>query len=497
MNAGGLSARLNALCRELAATAPTALASLGGELSARLDGPLLVALAGRTKAGKSTLLNALVGERVAPTDMSECTRFVTWYRDGPDYLATMVGEDGAATRLAFDRIDGRARIGLPEPIPADFSEITVSLPSRRLRRVCLADTPGFDSADPQVGARTRRLVERSEASNLAPRVDAVVYLLRYAHTADVAFLDVFDQSGVPGSPIGAVGVLSRADELLGGGPDAMEAASRVAVSLSGEPQLRSLLGAIIPVSGLLAETAATLTEREFAWLRSALAGEPEGVRRSLLSIDRFCDAGNEELPLAAREHLASRFGLFGLRWAAGQLAAGRAKDSAAFAAGLSAISGLDHLRDVLEQRFDTRARRLVAQSVLATLEAAAARFSESEPRAAGQLRVELERIRAGAHELAELRLLEAALTGELTLSPDETTEVERIVEDASPLRRLGLGEGAAIAEAKAAAAARVGQWRERAESPLAMPSERELLEIAARSYEGIYAELVALESPAR
>ena len=37
----------------------------------RLEGPLRVAIAGRVKAGKSTLLNALVGERLAPTDAGE------------------------------------------------------------------------------------------------------------------------------------------------------------------------------------------------------------------------------------------------------------------------------------------------------------------------------------------------------------------------------------------------------------------------------------------
>ena len=34
----------------------------------RLSGPLRLAIAGRVKAGKSTLLNALVGEELAPTD---------------------------------------------------------------------------------------------------------------------------------------------------------------------------------------------------------------------------------------------------------------------------------------------------------------------------------------------------------------------------------------------------------------------------------------------
>ena len=52
------------------------------EARSRLHGPLRLAIAGKVKAGKSTLLNALVGEQVAPTDAGECTRVVTWYRDG-------------------------------------------------------------------------------------------------------------------------------------------------------------------------------------------------------------------------------------------------------------------------------------------------------------------------------------------------------------------------------------------------------------------------------
>lgn len=54
---------------------------LCGQLE-RLDGPLRIAIAGKVKTGKSTLLNALVGEQIAPTDAGECTRVVTWYRDG-------------------------------------------------------------------------------------------------------------------------------------------------------------------------------------------------------------------------------------------------------------------------------------------------------------------------------------------------------------------------------------------------------------------------------
>ena len=62
----------------------------------RLDEPLRVAVAGRVKAGKSTLLNALVGERLAPTDAGECTRVVTWYQDGH----TLPGDGHAEGRCA-------------------------------------------------------------------------------------------------------------------------------------------------------------------------------------------------------------------------------------------------------------------------------------------------------------------------------------------------------------------------------------------------------------
>ena len=51
-------------------------------IAARLNQPIRIALAGTLKAGKSTLVNALVGETIAPTDATEATRIVTWFRHG-------------------------------------------------------------------------------------------------------------------------------------------------------------------------------------------------------------------------------------------------------------------------------------------------------------------------------------------------------------------------------------------------------------------------------
>ena len=70
---------------------------LRGELE-RIDGPLRVAIAGKVKAGKSTLLNAMVGEMMAATDAGECTRIVTWYQYASAPRLTMFPKKGAPLR---------------------------------------------------------------------------------------------------------------------------------------------------------------------------------------------------------------------------------------------------------------------------------------------------------------------------------------------------------------------------------------------------------------
>ncbi|MGH3589097.1 MAG: dynamin family protein, partial [Pseudonocardia sp.] len=72
----------------------------------RLDEPLRVAIAGKVKAGKSTLLNALVGEQIAPTDAGECTRVVTWYVDAQFPRVKMYPRGSDPQQLTINRSGG-------------------------------------------------------------------------------------------------------------------------------------------------------------------------------------------------------------------------------------------------------------------------------------------------------------------------------------------------------------------------------------------------------
>src|SRR3954447_10667326 len=65
--------------RRLHGEPATVVRRLGRELA---EPQLRIATMGRVSSGKSALVNALLGRRVAPTDAGECTRFITSYGYG-------------------------------------------------------------------------------------------------------------------------------------------------------------------------------------------------------------------------------------------------------------------------------------------------------------------------------------------------------------------------------------------------------------------------------
>ena len=117
------------------------------ECADRLDEPLRLALAGSLKAGKSTLLNALVGQDIAPTDATECTRVVTWYRRGvnPKVTAHYDGDRSAGIpvlrrngHLTFDFGDLTAVVA-PGPLRGGAQVLVgVYLPYNRIFIIALS-----------------------------------------------------------------------------------------------------------------------------------------------------------------------------------------------------------------------------------------------------------------------------------------------------------------------------------------------------------------------
>ena len=461
---------------------PAARAVVGAALR-RLDEPLRVAIAGKVKAGKSTLLNAMVGEELAPTDAGECTKIVTWYRDGPAYRVVVHLADGPAEQRPFRRQSGAIRVDLGHPAER-VDRLDVELPSRRLREHTLIDTPGLASISAEVSVRT--LAHLGADDEHRAQADAVVYLLRHMHGTDIRFLEAFRGDDLArGSPINAVGVLSRADEIGGCRLDAMATAGTVAARYQADERLRRLCPIVVPVAGLLGAAGATLREEEFRTLRLIAEAPATDLVAALLTADRFVAARSAlAVPGAARARVLERLGLFGVRLGVQLIRDGTVHHADALARELTVRSGLDRLLEILAAQFLGRSEVLKARSALTTLDDV---LRTHRYDAGGDLAARAEEIRAGAHEFVEIRLLHLLSSGRLPGAPDRLAELTRLLggAGAEPAIRLGLPPDTPPETLLVEADAALRRWRRIAGHPMTVHEMRAAARATVRTCEGL------------
>ncbi|MCB0998157.1 MAG: dynamin family protein [Ilumatobacteraceae bacterium] len=460
---------------------PSAAATLD-RLAARLDEPLIVALAGKVKAGKSTLMNALIGEPLAPTDAGECTQLVTWYRNGPTYRVRLDLKDGTSRQAPFQRPDGALEVDLGGTPVEAIERMVIDWPSSRLAQVTLIDTPGLDSITTTNSARTHAFL--GTEGDGEGEADAVIYLMRHVHRTDLTFLEAFrDDTQAGASPISALAVLSRADEVGACRLDAMSSARRIATGWRDDPRLRRLCQTVVPVAGLVAEAATLLREDQYRVIATLAALPRADMDRLLLTADRFLNDRDCPVTQVEREELLERLGVFGVRLSISLVRLGAAPTASALATELTNRSGVNDLRNLLTTVLAERRSVLKARVALAGLDAVLSGLPDPvyDP-----FRLELERISASAHEFTEVHLLNAIRAGSLALKPAEVDELERLLGSigAPSHERLGLGPDADVREAVLDG---VERWRRRAENPLSPLAVSEAARAVARTYEGLLA----------
>ncbi|SPM33219.1 isoniazid inducible protein IniC, partial [Mycobacterium rhizamassiliense] len=459
-------------------------------IGARLNEPIRIALAGTLKAGKSTLVNALVGQDIAPTDATEATRIVTWFRHGPTPRVTANHWGGRHSNVPISH-NGGLSFDFRSLNPAEVADLDVEWPAEELAETTIIDTPGTSSLTRDASERTLRLLVPSDG---VPRVDAVVFLLRTLNAADVALLKQIGQlvGGSTGA-LGIIGVASRADEIGAGRIDAMLSAADVARRFTGEMNQTGICQAVVPVSGLLALTARTLRQSEFMALQKLAGADPAELSKAMLSVDRFVRT-NDQLPVdaATRAELLERFGMFGIRISIAVLAAG-VTDAAALADELLERSGLVALREVIDQQFAQRSDMLKAHTALVSLR----RFVEAFPIVATPYVIaDIDPLLADTHAFEELRLLSQLHSRTTTLNDDEVVSLRRIIGGSGtrPANRLGLNPEdlrAGAHEGPRAAFAAAQRWRRRAEHPLNDPFTTRACRAAVRSAEAMVADFAA------
>lgn len=485
---GPMTARVANLCDRAAARAGGTLADFSS-LRARLSEPLRLAVAGRVKAGKSTLVNALVGRRVAPTSEGECTRVVTCFRYAPDERYEVVGRSGE--RIVRQLADEGLPDSLPLP-PEEIARVDVWLSSDALRLCTILDTPGLSSANSDVSARAREVLGHDEDLDLDSRAtivsaEAVLFVVNQAVREDERqVLRTFRglSRGADNSPVNAMAVLTKAD-LIAGTEDplvaAVELATKHAESLRGE------VATVVPLAGLVAETVRSgrFSEADGVALRQLATLEPARLRLLLLSADRFATADTLVAP-EARRRLVTTLGLFGVRRAVAAIQAGTAS-SPALAAVLERDSGFGAVFEGVDEVFRRRADAIKASAALAQLTAISysGRLPDEDAR---WLRDEIELLRLDPHMfgLEELTAVEAVLAGRARLPATLADEVTRFGGRADPRDKLGrpFADPRELAEAALAGAQR---WRGVASA--ASPEEARVATIMYRAHHLLWNQL--------
>lgn len=488
MTAASDAAALVRAASELYIDDPVAMQVLS-DLDRRLREPLRLALAGMVKAGKSTLLNAMLGERLAPTDAGECTRIVTWYRYSATPSITIHPHEGAPRRMPIRREEGRLILELGDISPEDAAWIEVGWPSTGLRSLILIDTPGIASLSKDVSARsTEFLVPDTEPSS----ADAIVYLMRHLHASDLKFLESFrDTAAGSSATVNAVAVLSRADEIGSGRIDALLSAGKVARRYETDGELSALSLGVVAVAGLLAESARTLREDEFSAFKELAALDRKARERLLVSADRFVrETDSTSLTVDVRTGLIARFGIFGVRLASSLVRTG-INDSSQLSEQLLQQSGLLELQQFIQMQFRERAHALKMRGVLDALQA----LVRERPReGAEEITGGVERIFASAHALRELALLARARSFDLPLNATDSAEAEQIIGGSGPsaAARLGLAPTASTGELSARADELLVRWRRLSQSPIASRATVEVARSVIRSLEEVAASVLPL-----
>ncbi|WP_448809649.1 dynamin family protein [Agromyces bauzanensis] len=451
----------------------------------RLGEPIRVAIAGMVKAGKSTLLNAIIGEEIAPTDAGECTKVITWYRHGPTPRITMHLLGGAARSLPVRRDDGRLVIDLGGTPVEEVERVEVEWPSKRLEEVTLIDTPGIASLSTEVSARSASFLTPQDSPSEA---DAIIYLMRHLHSADLGFLTAFHDTSVGTSAtVNALAVLSRADEIGAGRIDALLSARTIAERYRSDGALRSLALDVVPIAGLVAQSARTLRQREFDALRQIARLGRQSRERMLVSVDRFVrsDASIDVSP-EDRVGLLDRYGMFGIRLSAVVIRSG-CDDSTELADELYRRSGMQDLLRHVSDQFRARADALKARTALAALGAI---IRQRPTPHSADLASAIERLEANAHELRELSLLSEARTTGIGLQPEQAADAERLIggSGTAVTSRLGLPDDAPDEDVHRAAVDALRRWRMLLGSPLLDRAGLEACQVVTRTCEALVVE---------
>ncbi|HET6583509.1 MAG TPA: dynamin family protein, partial [Nannocystaceae bacterium] len=167
----------------------------------RLVRPLTIAIMGEFSAGKSTFVNALLGEAVAPMGVLPTTTTINVFRRGPGGGARVHYRDGRISTLAPDEVQ-KFLHSLDTTAAARIRHVEIERVGGRMGDAAVVDTPGLNALD---------AFHEQVAREFLDEADAVVWL--FSATRSGAASEVGMLASLRASGRQVLGVLNKVDTL--------------------------------------------------------------------------------------------------------------------------------------------------------------------------------------------------------------------------------------------------------------------------------------------
>ncbi|NEQ27756.1 MAG: dynamin family protein, partial [Microcoleus sp. SIO2G3] len=112
------------------------------QILSRLEADFVLVLVGDFKRGKSTLINALLGEPVVTTDVTPETVTINHIQYGSETKINVCLTDGGQVELEKDELKSEQLNLILEKLPQPVSHLKIETSNEWLRGLRLVDTPG-------------------------------------------------------------------------------------------------------------------------------------------------------------------------------------------------------------------------------------------------------------------------------------------------------------------------------------------------------------------
>lgn len=345
-------------------------------LQQELNAPCVLAFAGKVKAGKSFLVNALLGVDLAMTGTTETTATINIfkygtppYKDKPILCQYIDGSKEWKDKAFLDSLQGTSETSLAQTAKIDRLIFYVD-DNPVLSDITLVDTPGIgaevgedgDSHQVHTDAYFKlRNRHQQETVNLSSSADAMIYLFNTVPTeTDKAFLDALYEGGKGLTSLNGIGVLSKIDKDIS--------------QVDNIPKFRSMfereLFTIMPTSATILKYIKSIDSMpELAnKLRTGFVSE-QGFRLAMGSETAFlhpnlpmCNMSVEE-----RKTILNSIVSTDLSWSTFSLIAKElyySNDITVSINKLKEYSGIDELREIIHEHFFKRSRLLRCHKIL-------------------------------------------------------------------------------------------------------------------------------------